>query len=190
MIKPSSVCVENWHFGVFLHGWEQWYQKSYCIISFFSPSSLFPHLFPINSQTPECLLLITFIISKCSPSSTMLCILEDLPLSKSMAARWASSPYSPSSLRTWHTVPRRYGPRWSHHPGWWAPHRPASTSSNHHSPKTFILTPISEGLHHLLYKVGQCTTQKFTYLTLFWNNWNSPFFVRVFLIDLSAQLHD
>lgn len=159
----SSMLLVNWLVGVSLHGCKQWYQnlpRKKCVLTgcfVFFPSSPFPHLFPISSHPPECLLLISFISSKCSPSSTTLCAQEDLLRSRSMGARWPSSPFSPSSPLTWRTAPRHCGRRWSRHHEWWAPRHPTSpsiTSSSPRSPKTSTLIPISEGPHHLLYKVG------------------------------------
>lgn len=162
----SSFLLVNWLVGVSSHGCEQWYQnlpRKKCVLTgcFGFPSSPFPHLFPISSHPPECLLLISLISSNCTPSSTTLRVQEGLLPSKSMGAHWPSSPCSPcspSSPHTWLTAPRRCGPRWSRHHEWWAPRHPTSpsiTSSNRiHSPKTFTLTPISEGLGHPLYKVN------------------------------------
>lgn len=157
----SSVVRVNWLVGVSSHGCKQWYQnlpKKKCVLTgcFGFPSSPFLHLFPISSHPPECLLLISFISSNCSPSSTTLPVQEDLLPSKSMGARWSSSPFSPSSPRTWLTAPHRCGPRWSRHHEWWAPRHLISPSitSSHRSPKTSTLTPISEGPRHPLYKVG------------------------------------
>lgn len=158
---PSSILLVNWLVGVSSHGCKQWYQilpRKKCVLTgcFGFPSSPFLHLFPISSH-PECLLLISYISSNCSPSSTTIHVQEDLLPSKSMGARWPSSPFSPSSPRTWLTAPHRCGPRWSRHHEWWAPHHPTSpsiTSSSLHSPKISTLTPISEGPHHPQYKVG------------------------------------
>lgn len=159
---PSPVLLVNWLVGVSSHGCKQWYQnlpRKKCVLTgcFGFPSSPFPHLFPISSHPPECLLLISLISSNCSPSSTTLHVQEDLLLSKSMGARWPSSPFSPSSPHIWLTAPRRCGPRWSHHHEWWAPRHltsPSITSSNLRSPKTSTSTLISEGPHHPLYKVN------------------------------------
>lgn len=113
-----------------------------------SPLIFFPTLI---SSHPECLHLISFISSKCSPSSTTLCTQGDPLRSKSMGAHLPNNLFSLSSPHTWNIVPHRSGPRWSLRHGLWAPHHPTShytTKSTPHSPKTSILTPISEGIRH------------------------------------------
>lgn len=126
------------HFSYIAHSVLQW-----------SPL-IFSRLCLIFSH-PECLHLISFISGKCSPSNTTLCTQGDLLRSRSMGAHLPSSLFSPSSPHTWHIVPHRSGPRWSLRHGLWAPHHPTShntTKSTPHSPKTSILTLISEGIQH------------------------------------------
>lgn len=135
------------------------HSRTWDVLATLLTTAMFPfNFFPcLISSHPECLHLISFISSKCSPSSTTLCTQEVLLRSKNTGARLSSSPFSPSSPYTWHTVPHHSGPRWSLHHGFWTPHHPTShntTKSTPHSPKTSTLTPISEGIRHHQWEVG------------------------------------